>query len=59
MRQTISFLIYRFARDRVFHPLRKFPGPFFNSVSNIPCAMVLYNGGQHKYYKSLHDKYGE
>lgn len=52
-------MVFRVTRDRFFHPLRNFPGPIFNSVSNIPCAWGLYTGHLHKYYRRLHDKYGK
>jgi hypothetical protein len=43
---------------RLFHPLRQIPGPWANSVSELPAALALVRGNQHVYYKSLHEKYG-
>ncbi|KAK2609494.1 hypothetical protein N8I77_002991 [Diaporthe amygdali] len=43
---------------RLWHPLRAVPGPWANSVSELPAAFALVTGNQHLYYRSLHDKYG-
>ncbi|KAK8121369.1 hypothetical protein PG999_005489 [Apiospora kogelbergensis] len=43
---------------RRFHPLRAIPGPWLNSISEIPAALALVKGDQHIYYQSLHEKYG-
>ncbi|KAI1339593.1 cytochrome P450 [Xylariaceae sp. FL0016] len=43
---------------RLFHPLHSFPGPWMNSVSELPAAVALVKGDQHTYYRSLHEKYG-
>ena len=40
------------------HPLRKYPGPWLNSVSNIPSAIAVFRGVQHLYNYKLHEKYG-
>ncbi|EJT70818.1 cytochrome P450 monooxygenase [Gaeumannomyces tritici R3-111a-1] len=59
---TVSISLLLFAihvlRMRVFHPLRRYPGPWLNSVSEIPAAWALLRGRQPKVYKQLHDKYG-
>ena len=34
------------------------PGPWINSISELPAALALMQGEQHIYYRSLHDKYG-
>ncbi|KAF2119808.1 cytochrome P450 [Lophiotrema nucula] len=47
-------LVYRTA----FHPLRSIPGPWMNSVSELPAALALVMGKQHTYYRSLHEKHG-
>lgn len=43
---------------RRFHPLRAIPGPWLNSISEIPAALALVKGDQHIYYQSLHKTYG-
>ncbi|KAK8018796.1 hypothetical protein PG991_007986 [Apiospora marii] len=43
---------------RRFHPLRAIPGPWLNSVTEIPAALALVKGDQHIYYQSLHERYG-
>ncbi|KDN64878.1 putative cytochrome P450 [Colletotrichum sublineola] len=52
--KCITDIVYR----RFFHPLRAVPGPWINSVSELPAALQLVRGNQHIYYRSLHEKYG-
>ncbi|UKZ82890.1 hypothetical protein TrVFT333_010690 [Trichoderma virens FT-333] len=54
----ITGLFIRILQNRVFHPLRSVPGPWLNSLSELPAAIALVKGDQHLYYKSLHEKYG-
>ncbi|KAH6957904.1 cytochrome P450 [Ilyonectria sp. MPI-CAGE-AT-0026] len=54
---VLGFLIQIIQR-RFFHPLRNVPGPWINSVSELPAALALVTGNQHRYYRSLHEKYG-
>ncbi|KAK8013885.1 hypothetical protein PG990_007181 [Apiospora arundinis] len=51
-------LIVQALLRRRFHPLRSIPGPWLNSISEIPAALALVKGDQHIYYQSLHEKYG-
>ncbi|KAK1975067.1 cytochrome P450 monooxygenase [Colletotrichum cereale] len=51
-------MILVFLRRRLLHPLRSFPGPWLNSISEIPAAWALATGEQHSYYRKLHAKYG-
>ncbi|KAF2754938.1 cytochrome P450 [Pseudovirgaria hyperparasitica] len=56
---VIPFAIVVFiVQRRVFHPLSKYPGPWLNSLSEIPAAVALAAGRQHAYYRKLHSKYG-
>ncbi|KAJ1892224.1 hypothetical protein LPJ66_006471 [Kickxella alabastrina] len=41
-----------------FTPLSKIPGPFLNSVSNLPLCYYTVCGNYHTYTISLHAKYG-
>jgi hypothetical protein len=50
--------VYKTLQRRFFHPLRSIPGPFTNSISELPAALALVSGNQHVYYRSLHEKYG-
>lgn len=43
---------------RYFHPLTKYPGPFWNSISGIPAAVSLYRGRLPFDIKLQHEKYG-
>ncbi|KAK7704495.1 hypothetical protein SLS57_010457 [Botryosphaeria dothidea] len=40
------------------HPLRRYPGPWFNAISRIPYTVSLVRGRNPQYIKSLHDVYG-
>ncbi len=44
--------------DDFFHPLCAVPGPWVNSISELPAALALVLGDQHIYYRRLHEKYG-
>ncbi|POS70591.1 cytochrome P450 monooxygenase [Diaporthe helianthi] len=41
-----------------FHPLSKYPGPWYHAVSDVPFVVSLLSGRQFAYNKKLHDKYG-
>ncbi|KAK4442703.1 Cytochrome P450 monooxygenase abl2 [Podospora aff. communis PSN243] len=45
-------------RRYFFHPLSKYPGPFWSAVSDVPVAASLLTGKNHIHLKQLHDKYG-
>jgi cytochrome P450 len=47
-------VVYR----RYFHPLAKYPGPFWNSVSGFPAAFSLLRGRFPFENKQNHEKYG-
>ncbi|KAJ2523460.1 hypothetical protein H4217_000098 [Coemansia sp. RSA 1939] len=40
-------------------PLCQIPGPFLNSLTNIPLSRSSANGTYHKYVHRLHERYGE
>ena len=53
----ISFtLAYRLSP---FHPLAKYPGPLIGKTSKWWAAYISAKGEQHRYYKRLHDRYGD
>ncbi|KAI9447574.1 high nitrogen upregulated cytochrome P450 monooxygenase 2 [Lactarius indigo] len=53
----VSFtLIYRLSP---LHPLAKYPGPIIAKSSKWWAAYVSGKGDLHRYYKSLHDHYGD
>ncbi|KAF2642486.1 cytochrome P450 [Massarina eburnea CBS 473.64] len=51
-------LVYQVIYRTFFHVLRFAPGPWINSVSELPAALALVRGKQHIYYRQLHQKYG-
>ena len=44
--------------NRYFHPLSRYPGPFFWTVSRIPFTLSLQRGNLVHDTKAIHDKYG-
>ena len=42
-----------------FHPLTKYPGPVIAKMSKWWAAYINAKGGLHRYYKHLHDRYGD
>ncbi|KAK1756336.1 cytochrome P450 [Echria macrotheca] len=54
----VLWLSFQIVQRRYFHPLRSIPGPWLNSISELPAAFALVTGNQHVYYRSLHEKYG-
>ena len=42
-----------------FHPLAKYPGPVLAKTSKWWAAYISATGTLHKYYKHLHDRYGD
>ncbi|KAK4145929.1 cytochrome P450 [Dichotomopilus funicola] len=55
---VILRLVFQAVQRRYFHPLRVIPGPWANSISELPAAFNLVTGNQHVYYRSLHERYG-
>ena len=51
-----SMLVYRASS---FHPLAKIPGPFLARLSKFYMAVLCLGGGQHRYIKQLHERYGD
>ena len=49
-------LAYRFSP---FHPLAKYPGPVIAKTSKWWAAYISAKGNSHRYYKHLHDRYGD
>ena len=42
-----------------FHPLTKYPGPVIAKASKWWAAYICARGDPHRYYKDLHDHYGD
>ena len=42
-----------------FHPLAKHPGPFLCKVTAFWMAYLSLEGEQHRYIRSLHERYGD
>ncbi|KAF2100311.1 cytochrome P450 [Rhizodiscina lignyota] len=54
----ISFLLLRALYRKYLHPLRKVPGPFLASTTNLYRLAIFLRGRQHYEYHELHKKYG-
>ena len=53
---STSVLLYRLSP---FHPLARYPGPLKCKVSKLWMARLSLEGHQHRYIKTLHDRYGD
>ena len=49
-------LVYRLSP---LHPLAKYPGPAIAKTSKWWAAYISAKGDSHRYYKQLHDRYGD
>ncbi|CAK7207011.1 hypothetical protein SEUCBS139899_009819 [Sporothrix eucalyptigena] len=54
----LAQLMYQIVYYRYFHPLSKFPGPFWGSVTRIWLALQFYWGIEVETEMKLHAKYG-
>ncbi|KAF2176727.1 cytochrome P450 [Zopfia rhizophila CBS 207.26] len=54
----LCYLILSWIYNVWFHPLRKYPGPLVESVSNVPIAWHMITGNQYHWTLKLHQKYG-
>lgn len=52
---ALSIILYRVSS---LHPLSRFPGPLGCKVSKLWMAVISRSGYQHRYYKALHERYG-
>lgn len=41
-----------------FHPLAKFPGPFWAKISGFPAYYHTHNRNRHVWFQALQEKYG-
>ena len=53
---VFSIVAYRLSP---WHPLARYPGPIGCKLSKFWLAFVCVRGYQHRYIKSLHDRYGD
>ena len=52
---VVSVVAYRLSP---YHPLAAIPGPLLCKVTRLWALYIVQTGNQHRYYKSLHDRYG-
>ena len=53
---VLSVLVYRVSP---IHPLARYPGPIGCKISKFWLGFICISGFQHKYIKSLHERYGD
>ncbi len=53
---TSFTLMYRLSP---FHPLAKYPGPAIAKTSKLWAAYLCAKGDMYRYFKSLHERYGD
>ena len=53
-----SFILYRAVYNRYLHPLRRFPGPFCASVSDLYNTYIFGTRKGHLKLLELHERYG-
>jgi hypothetical protein len=51
--------VYQIVYYRLFHPLAKFPGSFWGSVTRLWIAWHVIKQDECATFRRLHDKYGE
>lgn len=56
---SLALLIKSIVVTRYFHPLSKFPGPFWASVTRLWIAVVSLSGKEHEVLYKLHERYGK
>lgn len=56
--QFVATCLVGLIRRRFFHPMSSAPGPWLDSVTEIPAFLALVTENQHTYYRRLHETYG-
>lgn len=52
-------IVYQIVYYRFFHPLAKFPGPFWGSVTRLWIAYHNVKADEPEVVRAMHQKYGE
>lgn len=55
---VIGSFVYQIVYYRFFHPLAKFPGPFWGSVTRLWITYHNIKGDEPETFQALHRKYG-
>ncbi|PMD33124.1 cytochrome P450 [Hyaloscypha variabilis F] len=53
------YVAYYVVYNLYFHPLSKFPGPWYAVISDLFSSHTIISGHGHQTLKALHEKYGE
>jgi hypothetical protein len=54
----LLFFFYTAVKNRYFHPLKSFPGPFWASITDVYAAVQFFSEEEHIRLYKLHQKYG-
>lgn len=55
---VVGSFVYQIVYYRFFHPLAKFPGPFWGSVTRLWITYHNIKGDEPETFQALHRKYG-
>ncbi|KAH7211342.1 cytochrome P450 monooxygenase [Fusarium oxysporum] len=56
---VVLLLLWGVVYRLFFHPVAKYPGPFLNKISIIPCIWYAIKGNRHLILAELHEQYGD
>jgi len=54
---VVSLIAYRIIYNLTFHPLARFPGPWYAAVTSLPLAIMSLLKREHHYLLSIARKY--
>lgn len=58
LQKLLICVLLRAVYNVLLHPLRKYPGPWWQAVSRLPYTIFVFQGEATTKTKELHDKFG-